>query len=396
MRACLYFQVHQPFRIKKNYSVFDIGKNNDYFDEQLNASLLQKVASKSYIPANALLLKLLQKHEELKLSFSITGTALDQFMMFCPEVLHGFQALCDTGRVEFLNETYYHSLAFLFDRQEFDEQVEMHSRCIKKLFGQKPKVFRNTELIYNNSLAEHVKKMGFKAVLSEGAEKVLGWRSPNFVYASPSGISLLMKNYKLSDDIAFRFSDKKWSEYPLSSEKFANWVCNAGGDLVNLFLDYETFGEHQWAESGIFRFLEKLPKELIKNKVSFVTPSELISLPAKDVVDVPNFVSWADVERDLSAWMGNKMQQAALAKLYALKQHVPKESIGDWRMLSTSDHFYYMCTKWFADGDVHKYFNPYDSPYDCFISFMNAMNDLALRAKVSELGSKTTEQWVRV
>lgn len=386
---CFYFQVHQPERLRR-YSVFDIGNSQAYFDDQKNREVVLKVAKKCYLPMNALLLKLIEKHKgRFKVAFSITGTALEQFERYCPEVLESFRSLARTGCVEFLGETYYHSLSFIKSKQEFEEQVAKHSARMQQLFGQRPKVFRNTELIFNNELANHLQRMGFAAVLAEGADHVLGWRSPNFLYTATTApdIKLLLKNYKLSDDIAFRFSNKGWNEHPLSVEKYARWLneTNGNGNVVNLFMDYETFGEHQWEDTGIFAFMERLPEELLKHGDNdFRTPSEVAaSFEPVGVLDMHSFVSWADLERDLSAWLGNKMQEGAMHELYAVRDAIlgtgDPRLIEDWRKLTTSDHFYYMCTKWFSDGDVHKYFNPYDTPYDGYIAFMNVLNDLALR-----------------
>lgn len=393
--VCLYFHVHQPWRIK-NYRVFDIGCDHEYFNDNSdtklnNAKILKKVAEKSYIPANNLFLKLLKKHKELKISYSITGVIIEQLMEYAPDVLDSFVKLFKTGRVEILSETYYHSLAFFYSRQEFERQVELHSQIVKQVFGVKPKVFRNTELAYTNDLAVWAEKKGFIGIITEGWDNFLGWRSPNFVYrpVNTKNIKLLLKNYRLSDDMAFRFSEKSWSQWPLTSEKYAHWInqINGNGEVVNLFMDYETFGEHQWKEHGIFEFLERLPVEILKHPDNdFVTPSEACArYPARDEVDVPGIVTWADTERDLSAWVGNAIQESALNFIYKLEKKVlssnDQDLIQDWRKMQTSDHFYYMCTKWFSDGDVHKYFNPYNSPYDAFICFMNAANDLMLRAK---------------
>ncbi len=390
---CFYFQVHQPFRVK-DYRVFDIGNDSEYFNDDSersinNKKILNKVAGKCYLPTNALMLELLNEHPEFKISFSFSGVFLDQLEMFSPETLESFQKLVATGRVEVLSETYYHSLSFLYSPEEFRRQVEMHREKIQKLFGVTPTIFRNTELIYNNSLAQEVEKMGYKGIIAEGADHVLGWRSPNFLY-KPQGtqnIKLLLKNYRLSDDIAFRFSSKDWADFPLTAPKFANWVnqVNGNGHLVNLFMDYETFGEHQWEDTGIFNFLRHLPEEIYKHPDNdFVTPSEAIErYDAVSELDVHNFMSWADVERDLSAWLSNPMQHDAIQSVYKLEDDVlatrDKKIIEDWRRLQTSDHFYYMCTKWFNDGDVHKYFNPYNTPYEAFIAYMNALQDLRLR-----------------
>lgn len=394
----MYFQVHQPMRIKR-YRVFNVGVDHEYFNDDSesklnNKKILEKVSNKCYLPTNKLLLKLLKRHPEFKVSFSASGIFLEQLEKSNPEVLQTFQDLASTGQVEFLNETYYHSLSFLFSKEEFADQVKMHRKKIKNLFGQSPKVFRNTELIFHNDVAYELEKMGYIAVLAEGADHVLGWKSPNFVYRSKGSdkVKLLLKNYKLSDDIAFRFSSKDWAEYPLTAPKFASWVneVNGNGEVINLFMDYETFGEHQWEDTGIFNFLEHLPQEILKHPDNnFVTPSEAaLKYPARDDLDINHYVSWADIERDLSAWLSNSMQNDASNKLYALEQQVKlarnKKLLEDWRKMTTSDHFYYMCTKWFADGDVHKYFNPYESPYDAYISFMNALQDLKLRLKGKE------------
>lgn len=400
VKVCFYFQVHQPHRMG-NYNLFQIGKHQDYFDEVKNKEIAEKVARKCYLPTNSVMLELLKKHPGFKISYSISGTALEQFEKFTPEVLDSFKELARTGRVEFLSETYYHSLSFLYSKKEFVEQVEMHKRKIQELFGQTPKVFRNTELIYNNELASFIEGMGYKAIISEGADHILGWRNANFVYR-PKGtkqLKLLMKNYKLSDDIAFRFSEKSWKEWPLTAEKFSHWVnqVNGSGETINLFMDYETFGEHQWESTGIFEFLKRLPEEVLKHPDnSFVTPLELADMEARDEVDVHNYMSWADVERDLSAWLGNSMQNSSIAELYSLEPSIKnskkKELIEAWRKLTTSDHFYYMCTKWFADGDVHKYFNPYDSPYDSYINFMNILQDVKERLKGDATSSNNTSK----
>jgi len=382
---CFYFQVHQPYRLKK-YTIFDIGKNHDYFDDSLNRKIMQKVAKKCYLPTNNLMLRLIKKHKgKFKITYSITGVALEQFEKYAPDVLKSFKDLAKTGCVEFLSETYYHSLAFLYSKQEFKEQVQMHRELIKKLFNQTPKVFRNTELIYNNELAHHIENMGYKAILAEGADHIMKWRSPNFIYKAKTteNLKLLVKNYKLSDDIAFRFSNRGWSEWPLTTDKFVAWVEKADGVTLNLFMDYETFGEHQWEDTGIFNFMKQLPEELFKKNMGFKFPSEIAENESIAELDIHHPVSWADLERDLSAWLGNKMQHAAANEIYALEKEIKKtgkkKMLEDWRKLQTSDHFYYMCTKWFSDGDVHKYFNPYDSPYDSYVSFMNILNDIVAR-----------------
>ncbi|MBU0757869.1 MAG: glycoside hydrolase family 57 protein [Nanoarchaeota archaeon] len=385
--VCFYFQVHQPYRMNK-YTVFDIGKDKGYFNIKENRKIMQKVAKKCYVPTNNLMLKLIDENKgNFRVSYSITGNALEQFEKYSPEVLDSFKKLAKTGCVEFLSETYHHSLSFLYSKEEFREQVLMHKKKIKELFGQEPTVFRNTELIFNNELANFIQHMGYKAIIAEGADQVLGWRSPNYVYTpkTAENIKLLLKNYKLSDDIAFRFSNRSWEEWPLTVEKYADWIAKAEGETVNLFMDYETFGEHQWEDTGIFNFFNSLPQALLDKNIQFRTPSEIALLNPVAELDIHNPVSWADVERDLSAWRGNKMQNTALAEIYAfekiVKDNGDRKLLSDWRRLQTSDHFYYMCTKWFEDGDVHKYFNPYDSPYDSYISYMNILNDIAHRLK---------------
>jgi len=388
--VCFYFQVHQPSRLR-HYTVFE--NNEDYFDDYKNSSICRKVATKCYLPANRLILDLIRKYDgKFKVAYSITGVLLEQLEAFCPEVMSTFDALARTGCVEFLAETYYHSLSFLYSHDEFKEQISKHSEAIEYYFGQKPRIFRNTELIYNNDLAALVESMGqFEAIITEGADHILGYRSPDFVYR-PKGcdtLRLLLKNYSLSDDIAFRFSNRNWSQWPLTAGKFARWInsVNGNGNVVNLFMDYETFGEHQWEDTGIFDFMRHLPQEVLKHPDNnFKTPSEVIdSYEPVGTVDVPNLISWADTERDLSAWLGNPMQSNALHEVYRLEKKVKnamdEKITDDWRKLQTSDHFYYMCTKYFADGDVHKYFNPYDSPYDSYINFMNVLGNLHKRCK---------------
>ena len=392
--VCFYFQVHQPFRLRP-YSIFDTAPS--YFDEGKNAEICRKVARKCYLPANAVLLDLVGQHEgRFRFSMSLTGVVLDQFEAYCPEVIDSLRALSETGCVEFLAETYHHSLAFLYSREEFAEQVALHRTRIENLFGQSPRVFRNTELIYNNEVGRFVANMGYDGVLCEGVDRLLGHRSPAFIHRPPKveGLSLLLKNHRLSDDIAFRFSNRAWPEWPLRAERFAEWVhhVNGNGYVVNLFMDYETLGEHQWADTGIFDFLRHLPdKVLAPGDDDFMTVSDAIrAYPASGEYDVPELTSWADTERDLSAWIGNSMQSNALAEAYRLESAVKAtgdaDVLADWRKLLTSDHFYYMCTKHFADGDVHKYFNPYESPYDSYINYMNVLDNLR-----SRLGAAPTD-----
>lgn len=384
---CLYFQVHQPYRLRC-YSVFDSDAN--YFDDEVNGQIMAKVAEKCYRPANALMLELIKRYQgKFRIAYSITGVAVEQFQRYAPDVLESFKALARSGCVEFLGETYHHTLSFLYSKREFLEQVRMHREMVEQQFGQTPTVFRNTELIYNDQLPALVGPLGFTSVLAEGADHVLGWRSANHVYTPREAphLALLLKNYRLSDDVAFRFSDCNWNEWPLTAEKFVEWINrgNGNGDTVNLFMDYETFGEHQWADTGIFEFLRALPAQLLGHPDNdFLTPSEVVaSHPRQAEISMPDTVSWADLERDLSAWLGNAMQSNALHEIYRLESAILSSEqpglIDDWRKLQTSDHFYYMCTKYFSDGDVHKYFNPYDSPYDSYINYMNVMDNIRSR-----------------
>lgn len=395
---CFYFQIHQPFRLR-NYSFFDIGKDHYYYDDYLNESILQKVAQKCYLPANNLMLKLIEKHgTSFKISYSISGSALDQFELYAPEVIESFQRLAKTGNVEFLCETYGHTLASQGYDETFGQQIQEHAERIEQLFGLKPQIFRNTELIYSDKIGEQIYKLGFKGMLTEGAKHILGWKSPNFLYynACQPKLKLLLRNYNLSDDIAFRFSNKAWDNYPLTPEKFTSWLTDIdkNEELVNLFLDYETFGEHQWAETGIFEFMESLPGYIIENtNFKFETPSYLINmLQPVAAAHVPYPISWADEERDLTAWLGNDMQQEAFSKLYELEPYIKnidnEEILQDWDYLQTSDHFYYMSTKWFSDGEVHAYFNPYKTPYDAFINYMNVLSDFTKRVKETQTINK--------
>lgn len=382
---CLFFQVHQPRRLRR-YTIFDIDRNHDYENERLNTQVLLKVSEKCYLPTNQLLLDLLRRYEgDFRVSFSLTGTLIDQLETQGREVLESFQRLNETGYVEWLNETYDHSLASLFSPVEFREQVDRHSKKIEAFFGQKAVTFCNTEMIYNNDIAQAVAEMGYQVMLTEGADQVLSGRNPcvSWRAVSRSDLTVLLRDYRLSDDISFRFSATDWFEYPLTAKKYARWLNQHSGsaEVINLFMDYETFGEHQWSETGIFDFLRELPAEILKYPdLDFRTPSQIIPDPSSSaVLDVKETISWADSERDLTAWTGNGMQRDALQSLYQLEERVKKSGdeglLKTWRMLQTSDHFYYMCTKWFADGDVHTYFNPWESPYDAYISYMNILDD---------------------
>ena len=349
--VCLYFQVHQPTRLRL-YRFFDIGKDSHYYDDFADRTILKRVAQKCYLPMNQLLLDVIKQQKgAFKVAFSLSGSVLEQFERYAPEVIDSFRALADTGCVEFLAETYYHSLASLASEAEFSHQVLKHKAQVEQLFGQTPKVFRNTELIYSDSIGKQVYQLGFKTMLTEGARHIMGWKSPDYVYscAEQPKLKLLLRNYSLSDDIAFRFSNKSWKDWPLTAEKYLSWLKQSEGEIINLFMDYETFGEHK-----------------------AVAP-----------IDVPQTISWADEERDVTAWLGNELQQDAFNKLYAQTE---KLSIlnnptlwEDFGHLQESDHFYYMCTKFFSDGEVHKYFNPYDTPYEAFINYMNVLSDFIIR-----------------
>jgi len=387
--VCLFFQVHQPFRYRR-YRFFDIGNDHYYYDDYSNETIMRKVAENSYLPTNKLLLELANKLEgKFKVAFSITGVALEQFELYAPEVIESFKKLAKTGCVEFLSETYSHSLASLRDKDIFREQVNQHDERIFGLFGSKPRVFRNTEMIYSDEIGEQVAQMGYSAMLTEGAKHILGWKSPNFVYVNAANprLKVLMRNFKLSDDIAFRFSNGNWSEYPLTADKYIKWLetLEEKEEVVNLFLSYEAFGERQKKESGIFNFLKAFSEKIVAHdQFKFSTPSEVVNqLQPVSVVSVPHPISWADEERDLTAWLGNGMQKEAFAKLYDLKSQMAKchnpELLKDWNYLQVSDHFYYMSTKYFSDGEVHRSVNPFETPYQAFINYMNVLSDFKIR-----------------
>lgn len=406
---CFYFQVHQPYRLK-DLRVREIGNGTmQYFDDEKNAAIFRKVAEKCYLPTNALMLELLERHPDFAISYSLSGVFLDQCEAYGPDVLESFKALARTGKVEFLAETYYHSLSAIKSLPEFCQQVSKHVNKIEELFGQTPSIFRNTELIYNNEIAQIVKQMGFKGIIAEGADHLLRHRSPNDPYRTPEfqlspekeeairknrplknasdSIHVLLKNYRLSDDVAFRFSDTNWASFPLMSNTYADWLQGNAGHSVNLFMDYETFGEHQWEHTGIFNFLRTLPEECAKRGIKAATPSTVLKLwnPSFDtgIYDAHNTISWADTERDLSAWLGNHIQNSAMDAIFALEDAIKATGDADlletWRKLLTSDHFYYMCTKYWSDGDVHKYFSPYESPYEAYRRFSHALCDLKAR-----------------
>lgn len=403
---CLYFQVHQPIRLRK-YHFFDIGKYSDYYDDFANRSFTKKIAERCYLPANRVLLELIKKYgKNFKVAFSITGLAIEQFRKYAPEVIDSFKALAGTGCVEYLAETYSHSLACLVDETEFKHQVKRHADLMKELFGMKPVTFRNTELVYSDEIGEMVAKMGYTTMLTEGARHILGWKSPNYLYTNSINpkLKLLLKNFRLSDDIAFRFSDRQWDQWPLTAEKYVSWLDAADGEIVNLFMDYETFGEHQNAETGIFDFLAALPGQVFSaSDFEFLTPKEAAAKHQPVApLHVPYPISWADEERDLTAWLGNELQNEAFEELYKVRDKVnalKDESLThDYNCLQASDHFYYMCTKLFADGDIHRYFTPYDTPYEAFINYMNVLSDFILRVEreYKEKKSKTNKETKKI
>lgn len=385
---CFYFQIHQPFRLKR-YRFFDIGNDHYYYDDFANDDIVTRIAHRSYIPMAQTLLDMINSGEgDFRCAISITGTAIEQLQQYVPEFIELLKKLSDTGKVEFLSETYAHSLASLEDPEEFIRQVKAHDKLIHTLFGQKPKVIRNTELIYDDDIAALIASMGFKGAITEGAKYILGWKSPNFVYSAASApkLKLLLKNDKLSDDISRRFSDSEWDEYPLTADKYIDWIAQLPEDqqIVNLFMSMETFGEFQPHETGIFQFMRALPHFAKERGIGFMTPAEAVSkLKPVDAISVPYPISWADEARDVSAWKGNRLQNEALSKLYALAERVnlctDRRLKQDWQYLQSSDHFYYMSTKNMADGSAHATFSPYESPYAAFTNYMNALADFEVR-----------------
>ena len=398
---CFYFQIHQPFRLKR-YRFFDIGNDHYYYDDFNNEEIMSRIAHRSYIPANYTLLEMIKNSNgKFKVAFSISGVALEQFEIYVPEFIDSMRDLAKTGCVEFLSETYAHSLASLKDPEEFVDQVKMHDDKIEMLFGQRPKVFRNTELIYSDEIAGMVASMGFKGCITEGAKHILGWKSPNYLYSSAAApkLKLLLKNSKLSDDISFRFSNYEWNEYPLTADKFINWITALPEteQIINLFMNYETLGELQPRETGIFEFMKALPRFAEEKGISFSTPTEIISkLKPVDNLSVTYPISWADEERDTSAWLGNLLQNEAFEKLYSMAERVQlcndRRLKQDWNYLQASDHFYYMCTKHFSDGAVHSHYSPYDSPYEAFTNYMNVLSDFIVRVKAQYPDSIENEE----
>jgi len=387
--VCLNFQLHQPFRYRK-YRFFDIGNDAYYYDDFANETILRKAADQSYLPANKIILEQILKYKgKFKVSYSLSGVVLDQFKLYAPEVIESFAKLAATGCVEFLSETYANSLVSIADERFFESQVKAHDDLIEELFGLRPKVFSNTELIYSDEIGDLVQRMGFEAMITEGAKHILGWKSPNYLYCNALNprLKVLMRNFRFSDDLSFRFSNKGWSEFPLTAEKYAGWMNSLPKEeeVVTVFINYETFGKLQPKSTGIFDFLKKLPEAILKSgNLSFSTPSEVINdLQPVAAVHVPYPMSWADEERDLSAWLGNELQKEAFDKLYKLKDQMRNctdaTMLKDWDYLQTNDHLYYMCTKFFSDGEVHKYFNPYSTPYEAFINYMNVLSDFKIR-----------------
>ena len=388
---CLYFHVHQPYRLR-TYRFFNIGADHHYFDDYQNRHIIRRIAEKCYLPANKMMLDLIREYgTAFKISYSISGTALMQLQEYAPEVIKSFQQLAKTGSVEFIAETYAHSLVSLIDKDEFIRQTGQHVSAIEQVFGKKPVTFRNSELLYSDAIGETVAEMGFKTMMTEGARHILGWKSSNYMYCNSINpkLKLLLRNFRLSDDISFRFSSRDWQEWPLTADKFVGWLnhIHHQEEVVNVFIDYETIGERQWKESGIFDFFWSLPRKVLSlSDFTFSTPSELTSiLQPVASINVPHPITWADEERDLTSWLGNELQDEAFHKLYSVRDRIRKIDdpaiLRDWNLLQTSDHFYYMSTKWFSDGAVHKYFNPYPSPYEAFINYMNVLSDFIIRVE---------------
>lgn len=387
---CLYFQIHQPFRLKR-YRFFDIGNDHYYYDDFTNDEIITRIAQHSYLPAAELLQEMIESsNKKFKVAFSISGTAIEQLQQYVPEFIDALKKLVDTGCVEFLSETYDHSLASLTDIEEFKRQVEQHDKLIYELFGQKTKVFRNTEFIYNDEIAAYINEMGFKGVLTEGAKHIMGWKSPNYVYTSAGApkMKLLFRNSKLTDDIAMRFNDYSWQEYPLTADKYMSWIAQNPKEeqIVNIALNFDTIGENHKRETGIFDFFKALPRFAAEKGIEFWTPSEAISkLKAVDTISVTHPISGADEARDVSAWLGNTLQNEAFNKLYSVAERVhlcsDRRLLQDWNYLQSSDHFFYMSTKHFSDGAAHAMFSPYESPYEAFTNYMNVLSDFIVRVE---------------
>lgn len=387
---CFYFQIHQPFRLK-TYHFSDIGNDHYYYADFTNEDIITRISQRSYLPANEMLLDMIKENgKNFKVAFSISGTTLEQFELYVPEWIDSMKALVDTGCVEILSETYSHSLASLADPEEFRIQVKAHDEKIFQLFGQHPKVFRNTELIYSDDISFMIHDMGFKGALIDGAKHILGWKSPNYIYSSAvmPKLKLMLKNSKLSDDISFRFSNTDWTEFPLTADKFIGWINDLPQEeqIINLFMNYDTFGELQSRETGIFEFMKALPRFAKENGVAFWTPSETLSkLKPVSELAVPYPMSWADEARDTSAWLGNTLQKEAFNKLYSISERVhlcdDRRIKQDWYYLQNSDHFFYMSTKHQNDGAIHSLYSPYETPYQAFTNYMNVLSDFIVRVE---------------
>ncbi|WP_289763223.1 glycoside hydrolase family 57 protein [uncultured Duncaniella sp.] len=387
---CFYFQIHQPFRLKR-YRFFDIGNDHYYYDDFANDDIITRIAQRSYIPAAETLLRMIEAgNGKFRCALSISGTALEQFEQYVPEFIDLLKKLADTGCVEFLAETYAHSLSSLADPEEFANQVKVHDEKIKELFGQTPKVLRNTELIYCDDLAPQILAMGYKGVITEGAKHILGWKSPNYVYCAASApkLKILLKNDKFSDDISDRFSNTAWDEYPLTADKYIDWIASTPAEeqIINLFMNLEVFGDFQPRETGIFQFLEALPRFAEERGIEFWTPTTVVSkLKPVAELSIMHPISWADEARDTSAWLGNKLQNEAFNKLYSVSERVrlceDRRLKQDWYYLQASDHFFYMSTKNMHDGSVHSHFSPYDTPFDAFTNYMNVLADFIVRVE---------------
>jgi alpha-amylase len=386
---CFYFQIHQPFRLKR-YRFFDIGNDHYYYDDFANDDIVTRIAQHSYIPAAESLLRMLEQNPGFKCALSITGVALEQIEQYVPELIDVLKKLVATGRVEFLAETYAHSLSSLIDPDEFANQVKVHDEKIHELFGVRPKVLRNTELIYCDEMAPQILAMGYKGVITEGAKHILGWKSPNYVYSAATApkLKILLRNSKLSDDISKRFSDTEWDAYPLTADKYIDWIASTPAEeqIVNLFMNLETFGEFQTRETGIFQFLEALPYFAQQRGIEFVTPTEAISkLKSVGELSIMHPISWTDESRDTTAWLGNKLQNEAFEKLYSVAERVrlcdDRRLKQDWYYLQAADHLFYMATKHFADGAAHSNFSPYETPFVAFTNYMNVLADFIVRVE---------------
>lgn len=392
---CFYFQIHQPFRLRR-YRFFDIGNNHYYYDDFQNEEIFHRISEKCYLPANRAIMEMIRKSGgKFKVAFSISGTALEQMEIYAPEVIDSFRELAGLGCVEFLAETYAHSLASIGDPEEFKAQVRMHTEKVKALFGVEPKVFRNTELIYSDDISEQVYELGFEGMLTEGAKHVLGWKSPNYVYASAirPQLKLLLKNDRFSEDLSIRFDDHSWKEYPLTADKYISAISATaeGEKIINAFMNYEVLGSMHAADTGIFDFFKALPQYAERNDITFSLPSEIFAQTRPvDSISVPYPMSWVDEEKDCSSWLGNVLQQEAFRKLNEISERVRlcenRRIKQDWIYLQSSDHLYYMSTK------HYNLFSPYDNPYDAFNNYMNVLSDFILRVEAQFPSSIENEE----